>query len=262
MNRKSLITACALALTLAALLAAPAWLGAADSSSEDAAAAPATRGYLGVGLRELTTELQVHFGAPEGSGVLVASVSDPSPAAAAGIRVGDVITAVDGLAVDSARDLSREIRHRPGDAVTIELSRDGQPRRLSATLGEKEARHWGPGDWSHGGRTPEEWAEFGERWGEEFAQRWGEEHAESWQRWAEEMAERGEGWEEMGEEIGRAVEKALAEVDWDEIGRSIEESMKAIEGIDWEEMSAEIESSMAEVHDHLRKQQEKDTDTE
>ena len=284
MNRKSLIAGGALVLTLAALLVAPAWTGAAESSAQDTVAAPATRGFLGVGLRELTGELQTHFGAPEGSGVLVASVAEDSPAAAAGIRVGDVISAVDALAVDSTRDLSREIRHRPGETVSIELYRDRQPRQISVTLGEKQARHWGHREWSHGGRTPEEWAEFaerwerwgeefgrkwerwgeefGQRWGEEYGQRWGEEHAEHWERWAEEMAERGEGWEEMGEEIGRAVEKALSEVDWEEIGRSIEESMKAIEEIDWEEMSAEIERSMEEVHEHLREQQETDTGTE
>ena len=270
MNRKSLIAGGALALALTALLILPAWLGAAETAGEETATdteRPA-RGFLGVGLRELTEELQLHFGAPEGSGVLVASVSDDSPAAAAGIRVGDVITAVDGLAVDSTRDLSREIRHRPGESVAIELYRDGDPRQVTAKLGEREARSWG-----HAGRSPEEWAEFaerwerwgeefgdkwgrwgeefGQRWGEEFAERWGEEHAESWQQWAEEMAERGEDWEEMGEEIGRSVEKALSEIDWDEIGNAVEQSMKALEEIDWEGMSEQIERRMEELERRL-----------
>ena len=277
MNRKSLIAGGALALALAALLVLPAWLDAAEPPADDTATTQRPgRGFLGVGLRELTRELQSHFGAPEGSGVLVASVGDDSPAAAAGIRVGDVITAVDSLAVDSARDLSREVRHRPGETVEIELYRDGARRLLSATLGERQAAHR-----HHGGRSPEEWAEFaehwerwgeefgermgrwgeelgerwgeewGERWGEEFAQKWGEEHAESWEQWAEEMAERGEGWEEMGEEIGRTVEQALAEVDWDEIGKVVEDSMKSLEGIDWEAMSEKIERRMQEMERQL-----------
>ncbi len=278
MQRKSLIAGGALALTLAALLVVPAWLGAAETAApETAGDSEPTRGFLGVGLRELTPELQTHFGAPEGSGVLVASVSDDSPAAAAGIRVGDVITAVDGLAVDSTRDLSREIRHRPGDSVVIELYRDERARQVTATLGERQARAW-----SHGGRSPEEWAEFaerwerwgeefgdkwgqwgeefGQRWGEEFAQRWGEEHAEQWQSWAEDMAERGADFEEMGEEIGRTVEKALSEVDWDAIGKSVEESMKALEGIDWEGMGEDIERRMEELERRLEEQRQADAD--
>ena len=246
-------------------------------SQETAGDSTPTRGFLGVGLRELTPDLQTHFGAPEGSGVLVASVSDDSPAAAAGIRVGDVITAVDGLAVDSTRDLSREIRHRPGASVTIELYRAERQRQVTATLGERQAHGW-----SHSGRSPEEWAEFaerwerwgeefgekwsqwgeefGRRWGEEFSHRWGEEHAEEWQSWAEEMAERGADFEEMGEEIGRTVEKALSEVDWDEIGRAVEESMKALEDIDWEGMGEDIERSMEELERRLEKQRQADAD--
>ena len=132
MNRKNLIAGGVLALALAAFLVVPAWLGAAETTVDDATADERPRrGFLGVGVEELTEELQIHFGAPEGSGVLVASVSDDSPAAAAGIRVGDVITEVDGLVVASTRDLSREIRHRPGDSVAIELYRDREPDRKS-----------------------------------------------------------------------------------------------------------------------------------
>ena len=266
MRPKHLFLGGALALTLAVLLTTPAWLGAAEPATEEAAPEPRPmRGFLGVGLQELSPELQAHFGALEGSGVLVASVAGDGPAAAAGILVGDVITAVDGLAVDSARDVSREIRHRPGEAVAIELYRDGEPLRLTANLGARQARGWG----HHAGGSPAEWAEhwqrwgedfgesmgrwgeeFGEsmgRWGEQFGQRWGEEHSAEWQRWAEEMGERGEGWEEMGAEIGRTVEKALSDVDWEQIGRSVEESMKALEGIDWEGLSEQIERHMEEL---------------
>lgn len=265
MNRKNLILGGVLAVALAALLVLPAWLSAAEPAKDETTTETRPgRGFLGVGLRELTPELQTHFGAPEGSGVLVASVSDDSPAAAAGIRVGDVITAVDGLSVDSTRDLSREIRHRPGASVAIELYRDGKEKEVTAALGERQAQAWDRA-WDHGGRSPEQWAEFAERWerwgeefgekwgqwGEEFGQRWGEEFSE---KWGEAHAENGEDWEEMGEEIGRSVEKALSEVDWDEIGRAVEQSMKSIEDVDWEEMSERIERRMEELERHLEEQ--------
>lgn len=280
MNRKRVICGGVVALALAVVFVVPVWLGAEESTTEKTVAPQRpTRGFLGVGLRELTPELQTHFGAPEGSGVLVASVSNDSPAASAGIQVGDVITAVDGLTVDSPRDLSREVRHRPGDSVAIELYRDGKRRQVTAALAERRAHTW-----THGGRSPEDWAEFaerwegwgeefgeqwgqwgeefGQRWGEEFAERWGKEHSAEWQNWAEEMAERGEGWEEMGEEIGRNVEKALSEIDWDEIGKAVEQSMQSLEGIDWERMGEQIERSMEEMERRLDKQKEKDTGTD
>ncbi len=284
MNRKSSIAAAALILALAALIATPALTGDTGAATEaepteSAAAAPAARGFLGVGLRNLTPELQTYFGAPEGSGVLVATVENDSPAAAAGIRVGDVITEVDGLSVGSQRALSREVRHRPGASVAIEIYRDGEPQRLAATLGSRQARSWSAA--AAGGRTPEEWAEFGERWerwaeefgerwgeefgerwGEEFGERWGEEHAESWERWAEEMAERGEGWEEMGEEIGKTVARALSEIDWDQIGRSVEQSMEALESVDWESLGEDLEHRMEELERHLDEQREPGTDSE
>ena len=292
MDRRSLIVAAALILALAALFATPALKSDPGSTTEpepaeSSTATPAARGFLGVGLRDLTPELQTHFGAPEGSGILVATIEDDSPAAAAGIRVGDVITEVDGLAVGSRRALSREIRHRPGASIAVEIYRDGKPQQLTATLGSRQARAWSASGTA--GRTPEEWAElgerwehwaeefgerwgeefgekFGERWGEEFGEtfgrRWGEEHAESWERWAEEMAERGESWEEMGEEIGKTVAQALSEIDWDEIGRSLEQSMEELEGVDWEGFGEDLEHRMKDLERRLDEGREPGTDSE
>src|SRR5688500_12390489 len=45
------------------------------------------RGYLGVGLTEMTPELRAHFGVPEEAGVMVSSVEDGSPADKAGLKV-------------------------------------------------------------------------------------------------------------------------------------------------------------------------------
>src|SRR5262245_50302044 len=58
-----------------------------------------SRGYLGVGLTDLTPELRTHFGAPEDAGVMVSKVEPGSPADKAGIKVGDVLASIDGKEV-------------------------------------------------------------------------------------------------------------------------------------------------------------------
>ena len=95
--------------------------------------------FLGVQLSDLTDELRAHFGAPEGQGVMVSKVVEDSPAARAGVRVGDVITAVDGEVVESGGSLGRLIRGRDeGETVALEVYRDGRVERLSPTLAKRE----------------------------------------------------------------------------------------------------------------------------
>jgi S1-C subfamily serine protease len=74
--------------------------------------------------------------APAGSGAAVAGVLTGSPAAQAGLKAGDVITAVDGDAVTSASDLSSLIAaHHPGDKVTVTWTdSSGAQRSASVTL--------------------------------------------------------------------------------------------------------------------------------
>ncbi|HEY0513278.1 MAG TPA: PDZ domain-containing protein, partial [Thermoanaerobaculia bacterium] len=64
------------------------------------------RGYLGIGLTELTPELRTHFGVPEEAGVMVSKVEPGSPAEKAGIKVGDILTRVDGNAIKSSWDIT------------------------------------------------------------------------------------------------------------------------------------------------------------
>lgn len=59
------------------------------------------RGWLGVGIQPLTPELAKKFGVAEQEGVLVNEVFDKDPAAAAGIKPGDVITRIEGSVIDS-----------------------------------------------------------------------------------------------------------------------------------------------------------------
>jgi membrane-associated protease RseP (regulator of RpoE activity) len=103
-------------------------------------------GYLGVVLAPMTPELRAHEGAPEEAGVLVSKVIDDSPAARAGIRVGDVISAVDGEAVATPHDLAHAIRGREdGATVNVELWRDGAVQTLTAAVEEREGLGLGSG---------------------------------------------------------------------------------------------------------------------
>ncbi len=96
-------------------------------------------GFLGIQMTELTPELRAHFGVPEDAGVMVSKVVDDSPAARAGIQVGDVVSAVDGDAVASGSALASAIRrHEDGAAVNLEIWRGGQVQTLTATLEERE----------------------------------------------------------------------------------------------------------------------------
>ena len=73
---------------------------------------------------------------PDGCPVQV--VGPGTPAATAGLKAGDLITAFDGHTVVGARSLEHALKQtRPGQSVEIEIARDGQPQTLSATLTRK-----------------------------------------------------------------------------------------------------------------------------
>ena len=89
--------------------------------------------YLGVGVRTVSTEGQ-QYGVP--AGAYVASVEEGGPAAQAGVQVGDVITALNGEAVETQQELtSLKNRYQPGDTVTLTLYRDGEELEVSVVLG-------------------------------------------------------------------------------------------------------------------------------
>ena len=91
------------------------------------------RGRLGVTLQSLTPDLEEYFGATKG-GALVSSVARDSAAAKAGLKAGDVITAVDGRGVRSAGEVMRQLGDRSGE-IEIAIVRDKQEMTLKATIG-------------------------------------------------------------------------------------------------------------------------------
>lgn len=98
------------------------------------------RGWLGVSLQPLDVELAGALRAEAGKGVLVSAVEANGPAAAAGLAAGDVVTALDGAAIASPRDLATAIGAvRPGRAVTLAWQRNGEAREARITLGQHPA---------------------------------------------------------------------------------------------------------------------------
>jgi len=88
---------------------------------------------IGVSTMQLTKQLAEYFGVAEGQGVLVTSVAEDSPAAKAGIKAGDVITAIDGEKVDGAGDVARGINKKKEGDVTLTVIRKGNQRTITVT---------------------------------------------------------------------------------------------------------------------------------
>jgi serine protease Do len=99
---------------------------------------PVSRGYLGVGTRDLDAEFQASLGVKDG--VVVSEIMRGGPADQAGIRRLDVITAVDGQKIRSGGELVSAIAgHRAGEAVRITVVRAGASRDFTAVLGDRQA---------------------------------------------------------------------------------------------------------------------------
>lgn len=92
---------------------------------------------LGVMITPLTPELREHFGTAKDRGVLVARVEPRSPAAAAGLLVGDVLIDVRGELVDDATDVHAALaKAKPGESVRVLVVRDKKPVVLHARTSE------------------------------------------------------------------------------------------------------------------------------
>lgn len=88
---------------------------------------------IGVSTMELTKQLADYFGITGGRGVLVTSVSEDGPAAKAGIKAGDVITAVDGEEIDSPGDISRVLNRKKEGDVSLTVIRNKSQQTFRVT---------------------------------------------------------------------------------------------------------------------------------
>ena len=97
----------------------------------------ANHGWLGVSAQELTLELAQAYGLEAPRGALVSEVRPDGPADKAGLRMGDIILALDDYAIVDSADLPPIIgASEPGSQHVLTVLREGKPVRLTATVGE------------------------------------------------------------------------------------------------------------------------------
>lgn len=97
-----------------------------------------TRGWIGVEPQDLTAELAEGLGLQPGTGVIIAGVLQNGPAAQAGIRPGDVITAVGDKAVSNVTQLLSAVAAlTPGEAATLNVVRKDGAQQLQVTPGKR-----------------------------------------------------------------------------------------------------------------------------
>jgi serine protease Do len=99
-----------------------------------------TRGWLGVSIQPVTTDIAAALGRKETTGALVSEVLDGTPAAKAGFESGDLVLRLNGNAIASPRDLTRSISAlAPGEKAKVTVLRNGATRDLTVTLGQRDA---------------------------------------------------------------------------------------------------------------------------
>jgi len=95
------------------------------------------RGYLGIVIQNMTPELAKSFGLDDHKGILVAQVSENSPAEKAGLKQGDVIVEFDGKTVEKVSPFRNNVAFKkPGSKQKITILRNGKQKTLSVTIGE------------------------------------------------------------------------------------------------------------------------------
>jgi len=95
------------------------------------------RGYVGVGIQDLGRETVAALGLePDAKVAYIGEVTAGSPAAAAGLQIGDVVIRMNGQAIGGRNDLTRRIGQvRPGESVRLEILRDGRRQTVTVRAG-------------------------------------------------------------------------------------------------------------------------------
>jgi serine protease Do len=98
-----------------------------------------TRGWMGVGIQDLTPELAEYYKVKGETGVLVTQIFEGDPADKAGIKANDIITAVNGEPVTSSRELSRRIAALGvGQKAKITIMRDGREKTVTVETAKRQ----------------------------------------------------------------------------------------------------------------------------
>jgi serine protease Do len=97
------------------------------------------RGYLGVNIQPVTPEMAESMGMKTSKGAIVVEAMPGTPAAEAGLKAGDVVTKLNGQAVEDAGDLTRRIgSFKPSDKVELTYIRDGAEKTAQITLADQK----------------------------------------------------------------------------------------------------------------------------
>ena len=94
-----------------------------------------SHGFIGIGINDVTPDNAKFFDSKNASGAVVTQVDPNTPGAKAGLKIGDVITKLDGKSVSDAGELQMEVgQKRPGTTLQLEVLRDGKTMNLPVTL--------------------------------------------------------------------------------------------------------------------------------
>ena len=99
------------------------------------------RGWLGVSIQEINSDLAEKLELDRPIGALITSIFDGTPAAEFGLQKGDVIVAINGEAIKNVNHLRAKVAmYKPKTTISISILRDGQTQDISVTLSERSAR--------------------------------------------------------------------------------------------------------------------------
>jgi len=94
-----------------------------------------TRGYLGVEIQSITSDLAQEFNLKNNNGALIGDVVPNGPADKAGLKSGDVVTEFNGHAITDSRRLQLDVAStQPGSTVPVEILRDGNKKTIDVTV--------------------------------------------------------------------------------------------------------------------------------
>jgi membrane-associated protease RseP (regulator of RpoE activity) len=96
--------------------------------------------YVGADVDVLSTQLASYFGVSDGTGLLVKSVDENSPAATAGLKAGDVITKVNNGAMASRADWLKTLHNNRGKQVQLTVMRNKKEQTLNMQAGEPKKK--------------------------------------------------------------------------------------------------------------------------